>query len=65
FLAWNARRRLLAYASERAILVEAICNGSGASMASLSGWRIEAMDEGTARVFNIQTLPECVEYGFL
>jgi len=64
FLAWNARRRLLAYASERAILVEAICNGSGASMVSLSGWRIEAMNEGTARVFNINALPEYVEYGF-
>ncbi|HNY28679.1 MAG TPA: hypothetical protein PKH31_14995, partial [Candidatus Sumerlaeota bacterium] len=61
FLAWNARRRLLVYASERAILVEAIRDGSGASM---SGWQIEAMNEGTARVFDIQTLPECVEYGF-
>jgi glucosamine 6-phosphate synthetase-like amidotransferase/phosphosugar isomerase protein len=64
FLAWNARRRLLAYASEQAILVEAIRNTSSASMASLSGWRMEAMDEGTARVFNINALQECVEYGF-
>ncbi len=63
FLARNARRRLLAYASERGILEDAIRDGSGASMASLSGWWIEAMGEGTARVFNVNTLPECVEYG--
>jgi glucosamine 6-phosphate synthetase-like amidotransferase/phosphosugar isomerase protein len=64
FLSWNARRRLLAYASKRRILEDAIHDGSGAPISSLSGWRMEAMDEGTARVFNIQTLPECVEYGF-
>jgi glucosamine 6-phosphate synthetase-like amidotransferase/phosphosugar isomerase protein len=63
FLAWNARRRLLAYASERGILENAIRNDSGTSMASLSGWQIEAMGERTARVLNINALPECVEYG--
>ncbi len=65
FIAWNARRRLLAYASERPILVEAIRKGSGASMASISGWRMDVMEEETARVLNIRTLPECIEYGFV
>jgi glucosamine 6-phosphate synthetase-like amidotransferase/phosphosugar isomerase protein len=64
FLAWNARRQLLAYASERAILVESIRDGSDASVSFMFGWRIEAMDEGTARVFNIHNLSESFAYKF-
>lgn len=56
FLAWHQRRRLLAYASERAILAQATIGGSG--------WNIESMDENTALVFCVNALPKCVAYDF-
>jgi glucosamine 6-phosphate synthetase-like amidotransferase/phosphosugar isomerase protein len=61
FIAWNARRHLLAYASERAILVEATSNESGQPS---SGWQIEPMSEQIVWVFNINTLPKCLAYDF-
>jgi glucosamine 6-phosphate synthetase-like amidotransferase/phosphosugar isomerase protein len=56
YLAWHARRRLLGYASERAIL--------GKATGRESGWQIESMSERTALVFNVNTLPEYVTYDF-
>lgn len=56
YLAWHARRRLLAYASERAIL--------NAATRGESGWHLERLGERTALVFNSNTLPECIAYDF-
>ena len=56
FMAWHGRRKLLAYASERAILADAT--------AGEAGWHIESMGENTALVFNVKALPECVTYDF-
>lgn len=56
FLAWHARRRLLAYASERTILAEATLGESG--------WHIESMDENTALMFDVNNLPECAAHDF-
>jgi glucosamine 6-phosphate synthetase-like amidotransferase/phosphosugar isomerase protein len=56
WLAWQTRRRLLAYASERPILAQATLGESG--------WHIESMSENMALVFNITALPGCAAYPF-
>lgn len=56
WLAWYARQRLLAYASERSILTEAIGDETG--------WRVQSMDTGTALVFKLDALPEHRTYDF-
>lgn len=56
FLAWQERRRLLAYASERSILGDAISGEAG--------WMIQGVSTNTALVIDVSRMPHHEVYDF-